>query len=244
MSKQCFEQAHMTCAEFGLWTQYRILSYKSGILFCDGRKTAERFSGENKDHIYRLRKKLVANGWLVVVKDSKYDKKTGRRTKYEFHVLSHEQWVKKHGKKDCKSEVFEGLLPFAPVQMVEKSLSQIQEQPSCTSKNGPVAPARHSSKQTPVINKNSPKLPPVSQEESEYHKPDGPQTSREGETVQPFAPVQMVDPFPRLNYERHAHPQRPWSVPRSGATAAESAEAFRRNDERLRPEDVLVDVTT
>lgn len=147
MPKVCFEQAHMTCAEFGLWVQYKKLSHASGRLFCDGRKTAERFEGESKDHIYRLRKSLIEKGWLVPTKHSGTDKKTGRRTAAEFTVLDHQQWAKKQGKMKCKSSLFSEPGPVAPVQMdTESPVAPVQT--ACrTRANGPVAPARHSTKE-------------------------------------------------------------------------------------------------
>src|ERR1700685_1818150 len=147
MSKQCFEQAHMTCAEFGLWVQYQKLAYKSGRLFCDGRRTAERFFKESKDHIYRLRRSLVTKGWLEVVKGSERDKKTQRVTVTEFRVLDHAAWVNRHGKKSCKTSMFTDMEPVAQVQMAEEQPVAPLQTPCRTRANEPVAPARHSTKQ-------------------------------------------------------------------------------------------------
>src|ERR1700722_13745042 len=98
MSKKCYEQAHMNCAQFGLWNLYRALSYTSKTLFTDGRTTAERFAGESKSGIYRLRKELENNGWIEETKESKRTK-GGTYSATQFRVLTHEQWTKKHGAK-------------------------------------------------------------------------------------------------------------------------------------------------
>ena len=61
----------------------------------------------------------------------------------EFKVLNHEQWTKKHGKKHCKTSIFEGLAPVPstghstkgkPVlnTISFKSLRSPQEEPSKT----------------------------------------------------------------------------------------------------------------
>src|ERR1039458_2460719 len=116
-TKKCFEQAHMTCAEFGLWVQYQKLSYKTGRLYCDGRRTAERFNKTSKDQIYRLRRALVEKGWLEIIKNTVRDRSTGKLTVIEYKVLDHAAWVRKHGKKSCKSNLFPEEEPVAPVQM-------------------------------------------------------------------------------------------------------------------------------
>jgi hypothetical protein len=188
----------MTCAEFGLWVQYRKLSFGSGRLFCDGRRTAERFSGESKDHIYRLRKSLVNKGWLVPTKNSGTDRKTGKRTVAEFSVLDHEAWTRKHGKKSCKSNLFEEINPVAPVQMDSENLSHPCKQPCRTRANGPVAPARHSTKENQLQENIGKKIAPPEQEPlilDESSLFGGGQDIRVAEpTVPPVAPVQMVEP--------------------------------------------------
>lgn len=202
MPKVCFEQAHMTCAEFGLWVQYKKLSYASGRLFCDGRKTAERFEGESKDHIYRLRKSLIEKGWLVPTKHSGTDKKTGRRTAAEFTVLDHPQWTKRHGKAKCKSSLFSEPEPIAPVQMdTESPVAPVQT--ACrTSANGPVAPARHSTKENQLQENIETKFAP-DPSESKADTPFVNIKNRDAEVLRiakptsaPFAPVQMDPPEP------------------------------------------------
>jgi hypothetical protein len=251
MSKQCFEQAHMTCAEFGLWVQYQKLAYKSGRLFCDGRRTAERFTGESKDHIYRLRRSLVTKGWLEVVKGSERDKATQRVTVTEFRVLDHTAWVKKHGKKECKTSLFSSVEPVAPVQMAEEEPVAPVQMPCRTRANEPVAPARHSTKETSAkVKTELQSVPTAKQTPTDILKSTllgGTQSVRIAEpTIPPFAPVQMdphneegapaalasVDAFTDLAYEAGYG----WGARRGigrALTPEEITELKRRNTLRL-----------
>jgi hypothetical protein len=228
----------MTCAEFGLWTQYRMLSYKSSTLFTDGRKTAERFSEENYRHIYRLRKSLVDKGWLEETKEKKRGK-NGMWSATHFKVLNHEQWVKKHGSKQCKTNVFEEPEPVTPVSMDSISPVTPVSMACDTRVNGPVTPVSHSSKKNQFEIKTSLKLPLNPGTPFKNTKTDA-QNSREGTSVPPVTPVSMVYPVPGAFYEPQVDRLRPWSAPRRQCTAEEVAEIRRRNDMHLKPEDVLV----
>lgn len=195
----------MTCAEFGLWVQFQKLSFKSGRLYCDGRQTAERFSDESKDHIYRLRRSLVEKGWLEVIKGSGRDENTQRVTVTEFRVLDHASWVKKHGKKSCKSELFRNDEPVAPVQMATEEPVAPVQMPCRTRANEPVAPARHSIKETQSQRKQElQSLPPTALETPVNEKNGSPlgcgqNASLAEPNVSPVAPVQMdPDPFTEI----------------------------------------------
>jgi hypothetical protein len=250
-SKRCFEQAHMTCAEFGLWKQYMMLAYTSGKLFCDGRKTADRFSGESKDHIYRLRNSLINKGWLVTIKGSGRDKKTGRRTPGEFIVLSHEQWVKKHGKNECKSSLFSELEPVSPVQMADDSPVAPVQTACRTHANSPVAPARHSSKENQLqenIDTNLATTERTSLNIEESGMSSGRQRERVAEpNMPPVALVQMADPLAdALAFEKFPGDHKPSWVARRALgrplTNRESKERERRDAKRMTPEDVLAEL--
>ncbi len=208
MSKSCFEQAHMTCAEFGLWVQYRKLAYASGKLFCDGRTTAERFDGMSKSQIYRIRKSLVGKGWLVIVKNSDRTK-GGRYSSTVFHVLDHEQWVKRHGRKHCKTELFEGLSPVPPVQTA-KVLPVPSTGMTCpTGANGPVPSTGHSSKEKPVLNMNQLQVLGATSATPDKLVVVNAESSLAEPTKPPVPPVQMVDPVPgdfaTLNWPHFDH---------------------------------------
>jgi hypothetical protein len=151
MTKPCFEQAHMTCAEFGLWVQYQKLAYKSGILYCDGRRTAERFGSESKSSIYRLRRSLIDKGWLEVIKESKRGE-GGTYSPAEFKVLNHEQWTKKHGKKHCKTSIFEGLAPVPSTGTLNSTCPKYGNAPVPSTGTLPVPSTGHSTKGKPVLN--------------------------------------------------------------------------------------------
>jgi hypothetical protein len=207
VAKQCFEQAHMTCAEFGLWVQYQKLAYKTGRLYCDGRRTAERFSGESKDHIYRLRRSLAKKGWLEVIKGSERDKNTQRVTVTEFRVLDHAAWTRKHGRKHCKSELFPNGEPFAPVQMEPVAPVQMEpkepvapvQTPCRTSANEPVAPARHSIKETQLQENQLESIASSSErtsvnKQNGLHLGSGQGSSLAEPNMPPVAPVQMDPP--------------------------------------------------
>ena len=101
-SKNCFAQHHMSCAEFGLWEQYRKITHTTNRLFEDPENTADRFAGESRSSIYRLRRKLVKKGWLATVIKSKHNSNGGRASAAIYEPLDHEQWVKIKGTKHCK----------------------------------------------------------------------------------------------------------------------------------------------
>jgi hypothetical protein len=96
----------MTCAEYGLWTLGRELSYKKNLLFFDGRNMAKRFRRGGKTAMYDHMHKLIKSGWFVVVELSKR-KPNGQWSAHVLRVLSHEDWVAAHpeeAKKSCKTE--------------------------------------------------------------------------------------------------------------------------------------------
>src|ERR1035441_7110116 len=210
----------MTCAEFGLWVQYCKLAYASGKLFCDGRKTAERFDGMSKSQIYRLRKSLVDKGWMVIVKDSDRTR-GGRYSAAVFHVLDHEQWVKKHGTKHCKTQLFEGLPPVPPVQTVGSSPVPSTGMTCPTGTNGPVPSTGHSSKGKPVLNINQLQVSGSPQIKAVEIENRNAESSLAEPTKPPVPPVQMVDPVPGAGYEPQVDRLRPWSAPRRACTAEE-----------------------
>jgi hypothetical protein len=86
----------MTFEEYGLWTYAREVSHESGILYFSGPGVAGRFQGEGKGAAYRIARGLVRSGWLVVLKKSKRDKKTGIYRPGEYQPLSLEEWAAKH----------------------------------------------------------------------------------------------------------------------------------------------------
>src|SRR3989442_3549127 len=155
---RCYAQHHMTPAEYGLWDQCRALAHKSGVLFFDGRKMANRFKKERGSGfmtVYRLRDSLVLGGWLVKIENPQPRRKNGTYTPTQYRALSHEQWVEKHGKHGCSKGwlgTLEESQPVTPALEVPVTPAlQVKNQP--VTKNGvacnkttdqPVTPALHS----------------------------------------------------------------------------------------------------
>lgn len=125
----CHTQQHLSCAEFGLWEQYRKLSFTSGQLFEAVEHTAERFAEESRSSIYRLRSKLAKKGWLVIAKKSKRGK-NGQLSPTIFRVLDHEEWVEKHGTTECRTPVPEVKLGgSSPVPEMKSTSSKSEIDP-------------------------------------------------------------------------------------------------------------------
>jgi hypothetical protein len=125
----CHAQAHMTCAEFGLWEQYRKLAHTSGQMFETTLNTAERFAGESRSSIYRLRSRLIDKGWLVVIKKAKRTK-NGQLSSVVCRVMDHDQWTqnsKNIAKYPCKKPCPE---------MSKEALSPCPEMKSALPRNG------------------------------------------------------------------------------------------------------------
>jgi hypothetical protein len=119
---QCFEHAHMTPAEYGVWQLCCDLSYKTGVLILDGRSMAKRFVSETgkplgKSAIYRIinsladqwytvrnkRKEKVeklGKGWLVLLEPKKRGP-NGLWNAAKYKPLKHPGWVALHGWGQC-----------------------------------------------------------------------------------------------------------------------------------------------
>jgi hypothetical protein len=156
----CHAQSHMTCAEFGLWEQYRKLSHATNQMFEATENTAARFSGESRSSIYRLRSRLVEKGWLVVVKKSKRGK-SGRPSATIFQVLDHDQWEKTNVKSDCKTSSNNELLPVP--EMEPEALLPVPEVKSSSSRSGilPVPKVEHRFEKNQIENKSRIEKPPT-----------------------------------------------------------------------------------
>jgi len=90
----------MTIDEFGFWTHAREMSYASGVFYFDGRKIAARFAATGKDRPYRIARRLVQKGWFVVTLPCKR-LKNGKFSETHYRILSHQEWVSKHGSEYC-----------------------------------------------------------------------------------------------------------------------------------------------
>jgi len=92
----CFPNRHLRPEEYALWDLSRKLAHQTGVLYFDGREMAERFADTKKDCIYRIARALVRKGWYEVISPSTRNKRTGLYASAQYHVLSAEEWTKKH----------------------------------------------------------------------------------------------------------------------------------------------------
>src|SRR6185503_16462398 len=98
----CFAHHHMTPAEYGFWQLCRDLSAKKGILYFDGRNMVGRFAGtrrngQSKDYFYGLEKRMIGKGWFEIIERRRRNKASGLWMASMYRVLSHSEWVAKHG---------------------------------------------------------------------------------------------------------------------------------------------------
>jgi hypothetical protein len=78
------------------------LSFKTGTLHFNGHKMAQRFKGTprkgtSKNFYYDLRDELVEHGWFEVIREP------APGVHGTYRVLTHSQWVTKHGKDSCQT---------------------------------------------------------------------------------------------------------------------------------------------
>lgn len=101
MTKKCFDNKHMTIAQFGFLCLARSLSSQSGVLYFDGRKFGHNFAGgsangrASRTPMYRMVRELTAMGWLEPLTESVRDA-YGKFSPATFRVLTHDEWVAKH----------------------------------------------------------------------------------------------------------------------------------------------------
>jgi hypothetical protein len=127
----------------------RLTKGGKNTLYFDGRKMAARFTGTTKDVIYRAVKRLVDAGWLRALngQGKKSHKSTGQYEATQYQVLTHDQWIAKHGTKKCVQNDEDD--PVAPVRTEPvsplRTASRNAENGQSQNSECPVAPARHSS---------------------------------------------------------------------------------------------------
>ena len=130
--KKCFANCHLTPEEYGFWDVCRSLSYRfKGNLIFDGRTVAGYFGDTGKNTAYRLCKLLCAKEWLVCTKKSVHNGKGGHNTHAEYKVLSHDEWLAKHGTKHCKSPV-----PESGLEQAEGPFDESQNRDSASPRTG------------------------------------------------------------------------------------------------------------
>jgi hypothetical protein len=104
-SPTCYPNQHMSLQDYALYeVAMRLTSGGSRPLIFDGRKLAKRFKKASKSGIYRTEKSLVAAGWFKLPADvvgKKFDPTTKRYTATTYQVLTHDEWIAKHGDSEC-----------------------------------------------------------------------------------------------------------------------------------------------
>lgn len=141
---RCYGSQHLHPREWGLLdVLLRITHGGERTLFFNGCNVATWFSGASKSSIYRSVHILESEGWLIPENGSGRKRAEGS-ARYEatrYRVLTHDEWVKKHGTKQCKttpdepvpSTGMESPEPFPKSQnsipKIESSHSQNHESP-------------------------------------------------------------------------------------------------------------------
>jgi hypothetical protein len=145
----------MTPEEFGFWEVCRSLTYKkfNCHLIFDGRNMAANFGDTGKHTAYRLVNNLCKKGWLVCTKKSTHNGKGGHSTSAEYDVISHDEWVRKHGTKFCKSPVLEPVQAENSTVLESKRTSTGIETNQSWNRNEPVLEPVHSTVYTPTVHK-------------------------------------------------------------------------------------------
>jgi Fe2+ or Zn2+ uptake regulation protein len=104
ITERCYTSQHLTPQEHGLLDVcMRLTSGGKNTLYFDGRKMAARFSRISKSSIYRTVGTLVSSGWLKPLNGGGKKRRNGTE-QYEatqYQVMSHEQWITKHGTEEC-----------------------------------------------------------------------------------------------------------------------------------------------
>src|SRR5690349_13595201 len=99
-TKQCFPRRHLTPNETALFNYMYAASRKTGVFHSDARRDAWDL-GVNKDSITAWIKSLVRKGWAIQLKGRTRNPLTGEYSSIPYQVLSHAEWVEKHGSAEC-----------------------------------------------------------------------------------------------------------------------------------------------
>jgi hypothetical protein len=98
---RCYAHRHMKAALYGFYSRIRQLSHKSGVFWADCERDAWELSA-NKETISIWMRWLVKAGWLVTISRRRQNPKTGKYSAGSYRALSHEEWVKSHGRSECR----------------------------------------------------------------------------------------------------------------------------------------------
>ncbi|HEV2194046.1 MAG TPA: hypothetical protein VGR55_00550 [Candidatus Acidoferrum sp.] len=151
-TKRCFTRRHLKITETALYDYMLAISRRDGEFRSDARRDAWDL-GVNKDSITAWTKSLVKKGWLIETQKPGRDPKTGRKTCAHYQVLTHAEWVEKHGSESCRD-----LKDYRAQQSAHLSDETGQESPDHLSDETGQEPNNHLSE---TVSATCPK-PPVS----------------------------------------------------------------------------------
>ena len=100
-TKHCFPRRHLTPNECALYNYMWAASRASGEFRSDARRDAWDL-GVNKDSITSWTKSLAKKGWAEQTQKRRRNPVTGAYSPIHYRVLSHAEWVGKHGSAQCR----------------------------------------------------------------------------------------------------------------------------------------------
>lgn len=119
-AQKCFANLHLTPEEYGLWEYLRSVSHSTGIAYLSGRRIASDFVDTNKNTIYRLIDRLFEKSWLEEF-SAFYRTKSGMYVPRSAKVLTHDQWVVRYGRADCRPVPKSGQVEPVPVSSLSRN---------------------------------------------------------------------------------------------------------------------------
>jgi len=97
----CKAHRHMTPTQYALWDVCMGLSHTTRVLYFDGRKLSARFQQFSKSACYRAAEALLLAGWFEPLEKKQKRTQGGTYAARRYKVLSHDEWVTKHGAGKC-----------------------------------------------------------------------------------------------------------------------------------------------
>ena len=128
-SPKCYANVHMTPQQYGVYEAIKSLSIKTKVFYMNAKTLAACFRDRGPSVCRNLVKSLEASGWLKILRKPTRNSR-GIHTATQYQVVSHEEWVKKNGTKECRK---------IKIQISEEDGEQSVESsaPGCTGKIEP-----------------------------------------------------------------------------------------------------------
>ena len=103
-TKRCFARRHLSSNETAYYNYVWGVSRRDGEFRSDDRRDAWDLKGKAsaKNSITRWRQSLAKKGWIVETKKRQRNPLTGAYSSIHYRVLSHQEWVEKHGESECR----------------------------------------------------------------------------------------------------------------------------------------------